>query len=342
MALDTNGLAERFKRFANRECRGSSKLYERLSVHIADDEELLHIACHAGPGQPVPNLFLAAVHYLLLKGKEHVLQAYYPSIVDDPKDPETAFVWFKDFCLNYTNELIPLLQNKLVQTNEVRRCAYLYPSFCYIYEQTKKPLALIELGTSAGLQLLWDKYRYTYNSGEMYGNVYSELDIACEMRGEGLPFFLNQSPPVSSRIGLDLHVNNLNNPEDYLWLKSLIWPEHKERIVMFQKAARCLRGESVELIEGNGVRLMSEVASKIQEDHTVCIFHTHVANQLSKVDKTELLDRIQQLGRSRKVFHLYNNLWDEDLHLDCYVDGELDELVLAETDGHGRWFEWKL
>jgi hypothetical protein len=342
MALGTKVLSDRFKVFANQECKGSSRLYEELSLNIANDEDLLEIAAKSRQGQPIPNLFLCAVHYLLLKGKHHELREYYPSIAKHHKDPTEAFTYFRDFCLQYKKDIIPLLKNKLVQTNEVRRCAYLYPSFCFIYEKVKKPLALIEIGTSAGLQLLWDQYRYSYHTNEVYGNVNAELEIISELRGEGRPSFLKNSPPVVSRIGIDLHVNHLEDPEDYLWLKSLIWPEHAERLSNFEAAARCLKRHSLELIQGNGVALLSEIASKIPQDTTICIFHTHVANQFSKDDKRELIERIQKLGEKRDVFHIYNNMWDMHLHLDYYMDGELHQLTLAETDGHARWFTWKL
>jgi hypothetical protein len=108
-------------------------------------------------------LFFGAVHYLLLKGADHPLKDFYPSIVSNPKSYEDSFEYFKDFCLTHRNEIESILKTKLVQTNEIRRCAYLYPIFCTIYEKVKKPLALIEIGTSAGLQLLWDKYSYSYD-----------------------------------------------------------------------------------------------------------------------------------------------------------------------------------
>lgn len=342
LTLEINVMADRFRVFASRECKGSSHLYEELSLRIAEDEDLLRIAACSRHGQPVPNLFLAAVHYLLLKGKDHELKEYYGSVVKDPRDCSTVFPYFRDFCLEHKNEIIPILENKLVQTNEVKRCAYLYPSFCYIYEKTKRPLALIEIGTSAGVQLLWDKFCYSYHTDEVYGNVLSELQIKSAIRSGRVPFLLKHSPPVSSRIGIDLHINDLTDPEDYLWLKSLIWPEHKERITNLEKAALCLTGRPLELIEGNAVKLITESASKIPEDSVVCVFHTHVANQFSDADKSELIERIEKLGGTRDVFHLYNNMWDSNLHLDYYLDGKVHELTLAETDGHGRWFEWKL
>lgn len=83
----------------------------------------------------------------------------------------------------YREEIITLLQTKLVQTNEVRRCAYLYPSFNYIFNKVNKPLALIEIGTSSGLQLFWDQYSYSYGTGESYGNINSNVHVTSEIRG---------------------------------------------------------------------------------------------------------------------------------------------------------------
>lgn len=342
--METNLIAQYFTTFAIRECKGSSILYEQLSEQIAADDELLELASYARPGQPVPNLFFGAVHYLLLKGHNHKLREYYRSIVNKPRDAAAAFPYFRDFCLNYRHEIIPILKNKLVQTNEVRRCSYLYPAFCYIYKKTKRPLALIEIGTSAGLQLLWDQYGYSYNSDkEVYGEALSELIITTEMQGANPPILLKQSPPVTTRIGIDLHINDINNADDYLWLKSLIWAEHTERVANFEKASQCLKKHPIKLIEGDGVKLLTEIASKIPHDSVVCVFHTHVANQIPKEAKYELVENIKNLGEDRDVFHLYNNMWDSgQIHLDYYLDGREYNETLAETDGHGRWFKWML
>ncbi|MCM3626640.1 DUF2332 domain-containing protein [Paenibacillus glycanilyticus] len=342
--VDTQVLSGQFRRFAERECKDSSILYEHLASQIADDPTLLELAAHSKPGQPAPNLLLGAVHYLLLQGTDHELALYYPSIVTEPKDTSGAFKWFKLFCEQYAVEITHLLRTKLVQTNEVRRCAYLYPSFCHIHGLTQKPLSLIEIGTSAGVQLLWDKYSYSYQPKPdlEYGQEHAALIIRSEIKGDKQPLFHKTSPPVAARIGIDLHVNNLDQPDDYLWLKSLIWPEHKERIAYFEAAADYLAKYKVELMEGDGVALLPEIISKISNDSTVCIFHTHAANQFPSETKIKLLEYIQELGKVREVFHLYNNLWDRDLHLDYYVNGIENKLTLAETDGHGRWFKWKL
>lgn len=342
LSMKKERLSTLFKNFSIKECQNSSNLYEHLALKISEDDELLEIASFARSGQPVPNLLFGVVHSMLLKGKEHDLRNYYSSIVDHPQEVEDSFPHFRDFCLSFRQALIPLLQDKIVQTNEVRRCAYLYPSFCFIYSQIKKPLSLIEIGTSAGLQLLWDLYGYSYGDDLRYGHSSSDVVISSEIRGNNKPFLLPDSPPVALRFGVDLHVNDLSNSEDYLWMKSLIWPEHKERVELFNKAVNLLKNKSINLIEGDGIAFLPDITSQIPEDTAICIFHTHVANQIPENRKQELMNHIQTIGKKRDVFHLYNNMWDRDLHLDFFIDGKEYNKVIAETDGHARWFNWKL
>jgi len=340
--LDKTKLSQRFRNFANNECKGSSKLYESLSLKIAADDELLDLSLNAKEGQPVPNLLFGAVHYLLLKGNEHVLKEYYQSIVRHPLELENSFDVFKDFCKIYKDDIISILKNKLVQTNEVRRCAYLYPSFCFIYNKIKKPLSLIEIGTSSGLQLLWDKYNYSYGTNEIFGNKDSNIRISAEIKGDNFPLFLHNSPPVISKVGLDLHINNLGDSEDYLWLKSLIWPEHLERLALFENAAQHFIENPVNLIEGDGIALLTDIVEQAPNDSAICIFHTHVANQIPKKLKYKLIEDIKTIGSKRDVFHLYNNMWDSKLHLDYFINGIEHNKTVGETDGHGRWFTWEL
>ncbi|QTM99757.1 DUF2332 family protein [Sediminibacillus dalangtanensis] len=336
-------LSERFQHFSLYECRGSSRLYECLATEIADDDELLRLSGHAREDQPTPNLLLGAVHYLLQQS-DHPLKRFYASLTTVPEKPEKAFYWFKDFCRNHETEIKQLLTEKLVQTNEVRRCAYLYPIFCHIYQQTKHPLSLIELGSSAGLQLLWDKYAYQYEHGSIVGNADAQLVLTAEVREGQLPLLRKKSPPVAERIGIDLHINHLNDPEDYAWLKALIWPEHQTRRKAFERAAMQCQKEASDLtlIEGNGVDLLEEVAAEIPFDSTICVFHTHVANQIPSREKKKLIDRIKHISKNREIFHIYNNMSDPLLHIDRVSEGKESHEIVGRTDGHGSWFEWRL
>lgn len=340
--LNKEALSRIFMAFAKNECKGSSEMYEYLALKISEDKELLELCTNAREGQPVPNLFFGAVHYLLLKGNDHNLKNFYPSIVANPRSYIKSYEYFKEFCLINRSEIIQILQTKLVQTNEVRRCGYLYPVFGYIYERTKKPLALIEIGTSAGLQLIWDKYAYSYNENELVGNINSGLKIRSKFIGEKLPFVKLTPPPISKRIGIDLNTIDLTNAEELLWLKALIWTEHKERLTMFEKAANYVKEATIQFIEGDGVTLLNKLVEKISKDNTICVYHTHVANQMTIETRKSLLNMIESVGKNRDVFHIYNNIQDRYLHLDFYMNGLEHKHTIAETDGHGRWFKWLL
>lgn len=334
--------SKKFRNFAITECKNSSKLYEFLSFEISEDDEILELAEHAREGQPSSNLLFGAVHFLLLKGKEHYLREFYPSIVEKPRNVEESFLAFKDFCRQFSDEIIPLLQEKLLQTNEVRRCSYLFPTFQHIFDVVGKPLALIEIGTSAGLQLLWDQYSYSYGTNEVFGNKESTLHITAEVRGHKTPNLQDFIPPVATRIGIDLHPIDLRDGENALWLKALIWPEHHERQELFEKGTDYVKTNELRLIQGNGVELLHDVSKEFPREYAICVFHTHVANQMPSEAKTRLLEQISRIGAEREIFHLYNNIQDRYLHLDYYLDGKEYKNVVGETEGHGRWFTWEL
>ena len=335
-------LSEKFVSFAEKECKGSSLLYEYLSREISCDDELLDICEQARDGQPIPNLFLGAVHFLLLKGYDHPLKEYYPSIVSNPKPYQESFITFKEFCRENKNEIVLIIKTRLVQTNEVRRCTYLYPIFCAVFEKVKKPLALIEIGTSAGLQLLVDKYSYSYEGNEIYGADNSKLLLTGKIKGENTPILSKTPPPIAKRIGIDLNTIDLHDGDQRLWLKSLIWPEHKERLVMLENAASYIKEYPVHLVEGDGIGLLPNYVESISQDYVICIFHTHVANQMTLEMKKNLLNVVESIGKERDVFHIYNNIQDRYLHLDSFFNGEESNHTIAETDGHGRWFKWLL
>ncbi|MRG85906.1 DUF2332 domain-containing protein [Salinibacillus xinjiangensis] len=335
-------ISEKFRNFAIKECKGSSELYETLSISISKDDEILQLASMAREGQPIPNLLFGAVHYLLLKGKNHKLKEYYPSMVEAPSDVEDSFFYFNDFCQQYSGEIITILKEKSVQTNEVRRCAYLFPAFQFVYDIVKKPLALVEIGTSAGLQLLWDQYSYSYGTNQIYGNEESNVHISSKIVGKNRLIMKDSIPPVASRIGVDLQTMDVNNQENYLWLNALIWPNHHERRVLFEKAVHYVKNNTLTLIEGDGVGLLKQLSERISKDYTLCIFHTHVANQMPIEVKTNLLEQVKSIGSDREIFHIYNNIQDSRLHLDYYLNGEESKNVIGETDGHGRWFSWEL
>ncbi|MBQ0138381.1 MAG: DUF2332 domain-containing protein [Kurthia sp.] len=333
-------LQEIFTRFAENECQNSSKLYEILAQAIATDKELLAVASQIPYEQPAPQLFFASINYLL-KDSTDILRQYYPNYTASPLPAEEAFVPFKAFVKKNHLQLAFLFATKLVQTNEVRRCAYLYPMLCEIFQTHQQPLALIEIGASAGLQLGIDHYQFAYGD-ETVGNESSELTLTSDNRGDSLPESIHLSMQVATRIGMDLRTLNVQEEEDLLWLEALIWPEHEERRQLLKKAASITRELPIQLVDGDATKKLLRIAKNVPQNEMLVIFHTYVANQFTEEAKMNLMRSLIEISKCRPVYHIYNHLYDQQLHQDFLDSDHIEEVRrLEQTDGHAHWFEWK-
>mgnify|MGYP001424715823 CR=1 FL=1 len=198
-AVDHERLVTLFRNWSDVEAVANlSPLYQLLGNAVADDAELLDLAGEALPGQPPPNVLFAAVHALLAHRPGHPLAAYYATLGGSRAAAPEAVGLFREFCLEHRDELLPAIRTRLVQTNEVRRSAILLPAFASVEEDAGQPLALFEIGPSAGLNLLFDRYRYRFGDVEI-GPAGSPVVLESEPRGAvpALPI-----PAVASRCRL--------------------------------------------------------------------------------------------------------------------------------------------
>jgi len=335
-----------FQRYMEFDARGASPLYEHLSVRVAADPELLELTTHARKGQPVPNLLFGSVQYLLLKGVQHPLAAYYPSISGDTmlNWVEDPYPLFRAFCLEHYDEIKHMIATRLVQTNEVRRCACLLPAFGLVVQQARGlPLALVEIGASAGLNLLWDRYGYDYGEDGRYGDMHSPVQLRCHLRGERRPVFSAMLPAVASRIGIDLDPIDVRNAEETLWLQALIWPEHDKRLHMLQNAIEIARQEPPQLVAGDALDLLPTIMASVPPDTALCLFHTFVLNQFLPVDR-ERLTALFAAEATRRDLYVISIAWlygeVPQLTLQSFQDGIQTVRKLAFCSGHARWMEW--
>ncbi|WP_158056216.1 DUF2332 domain-containing protein [Halorussus halophilus] len=343
-------LREQFRSFADW-CVGTSPLYERLARGVADDSELLALAAETPDGRSPPHLLLAGVQYLLFERRDHELADFYPSVTTDATDPdeEDPFPAFREFALENADEIRDLLASRRTQTNAVRRCAALMPAFEVVSRRAnRRPLALVEVGPSAGLNLLWGRYCYDYGSFGRYGNSDSPVVLESEVRGESTPPFPENDglPPVESRVGLDLNPLDVTDDADALWLRSLVWPEHDERHDILDGAIEVARREPPELREGDALELLPDALAEIPPETPVCVFDTQVRYQFSDEMRERFDDLLLAAGENRELYSLSGDLtadWAENgivLTLQTVEDGTFHSERLATYEQHGRWVEW--
>ncbi len=242
----TDAIAAQFRRFAEKEARGHSPLYEELAMGVAGDAAILaHLADLPLPKQQ-PNLLLAA--FRLHHGAPNSFAAFRARLLGDPAP------------------VLATIRARRTQTNEVGRCAVLLPVLARLHQ----PLALIEVGASAGLCLNPDHYAYDYGAGRI-GPADAPVLICRPGDGTPVPTAL---PRIAWRSGLDLEPITPRDTDAMAWLEALIWPDQAERLARFRAAMAVLRRNPVRLRQGDLTRDLVALLDEVPVGPTIVVYHT--------------------------------------------------------------------
>ena len=204
-------------------------------------------------GSALPLRFMGAIHRLVLSGRAPELAAFFPSAGGDRDGAEERWLAFVATLEHHAEELPALIESP-VQTNEVGRAAALVGGFMLVAAEAGLPLRLLEVGTSAGLNLRFDRYRYDW--GEVVLG-----DAASPVRFEQ-PFDRGRCAGIRDPRGRRSAVAATAaramppRPEDRLTLLSYVWPDQLDRIERLQAAfeigARVPNGRSPTQMPASG------------------------------------------------------------------------------------------
>jgi hypothetical protein len=242
-------LADWYTIFAATEARGQSASYERLALAVAQSDDLLDFLMSLPAERRQPNLFLAAIRHL------HGV-------------PQTA-ERLAEIVRRDTAHIRSLMLSRATQTNEPARCAVLLP----VLASLPQPLALIEVGASAGLCLLPDRYGYDYGTTRIAPHGSAPM-FRCATRGAvPLPAAV---PQIVWRRGLDLNPIDIHSDEDVAWLETLVWPERQERAQNLRSAIDIARRDPPPVFKGDLLTDLEPLIAAAPADATVVVFHTAV------------------------------------------------------------------
>jgi hypothetical protein len=363
-------LPDHFRGFAAVVENDGGTTYPAICRGVADDPEVLSILDGAPLPQRRPLLLLAAVHFLLLGGAEHPLAAYYDTVAavrgfpfrSPGGDPAAAFA---DFCRSYREALVELAATRSTQTNEVGRCNALMPGLCHVAAQHgwDEPLALLDLGTSAGLNLLFDDYAYRYRARDgddvvQAGAEGSAVRLECTVRSELRALPELRLPGVSARVGLDLAPVDTSSSDEARWLLACQWPDNPARFARLRAALANLRASAdpPRLERGDMVADLVRVAETAGEGEPLVVFHSWVAAYLDEDRQRALAAAVGALASTRAVHHLYLEAAFETPGLPTppplpregpdlatalvHVAPGSDPVRLADAHPHGYWIRW--
>ncbi|GAB3446690.1 DUF2332 domain-containing protein [Actinophytocola sediminis] len=361
-------ISSRLRWFAEDHAVSISPLYSHLAGQAADDEDLVGLLTATSADSAHPTLLFAAVQRVLQTEPFHALANYYPSLGGSYGPDSETWPLFRSFVLERADRVRALIATHVTQTNEVRRCATLYPAVAMAARQARTPVALLEVGTSAGLLLGMANYSYRYQTEQagqvVAGPARSTVGLHCALAvapGANLPS-IPKKLAVATRIGLDPNPVDLTDEDQYAWLEACIWPDQPERLRLFGAAASAQRKSRPELVAGDAVDGIAGVADRIPADEPIVVLTSNVLWLLSDERREAFIAELGTLAERRPVWWVSLEgyraamtylLPDRDdlvaprgertfgvLGLVRWADGAPQATALARTAWHGERMEW--
>jgi hypothetical protein len=314
---DVQKIAEGYRNFAD-EASAESPGYSELAAAVAGDHDVLQFLATLPAGKRQPNLLFAALRFL----------------GDAPADGATLH----DRVRSGAERLRATMLSRATQTNEPARCAAFLP----VLARIDGPLALVEVGTSAGLCLYPDRYSYEYD-GRPVGRR-QEVHLHCATSG---PFPLpDHLPQVVARIGIDLNPLDVTDPDDRAWLRALVWPGpvEDERLQRLDAAAAVAAEDPPTLLAGDLVERLPDALALVPDGATPVVLHTAVLPYVGSDHRTAFVEQVRSLpvrwiaqegaGMVPGTGEPYPGGWGPYFVLS--LDGE----PLAHTAPHGGRVDW--
>jgi hypothetical protein len=336
------GTADWYRNFGTVDAPGSSPCYAEWSLGIAGDPELIRRIEQWPHNKRQPLLILAAARFL---GAEI-----------------SPFGAFREFLLARWNDVSRIVLSRATQTNEAGRCATLLPSLARIAAAEGRPLALIEVGASAGLALFPDKYAYEYDDGASVTRLAPDPDAQSAAGGppvlrctvEGAVPLPAELPKVVWRAGIDLNPLDINDPDDVAWLEALIWPEQDFRRERLRQAIAIAQQDPPLLVAGDLNEQLVALAAKAPSDAALVVFHSAVMAYVGSSGRQAFRATIGRLAAERGCHWLSNEGHTVIAQADGSVvvpemdDARLRGRFLLLQDGvpvaiagpHGQTLEW--
>lgn len=351
-ALEVVACRKQFADFARQTSKGTP-LYSRIAAGVADDPDLAALLTIAPEQQRLPVLLLACVHSLVLDEPDSELATFYPNLAGRSVvvgDPVPAF---RAFCVSHRDQLGHLLSTRHTQTNEIGRTALFLPCFGEL-EREVGPLAHVDVGASAGLNLLLPHYDFAYEPGGVVA-AGSVVRLTCGTRGPvPVP---ERHPPVDAAVGIDPSPIDVRDPDQARWLEACVWPDQVERFERLSAAIGLARDLGVDVRRGDAVGDIARVVSEQAGHGHPVVTTSWVMNYLTGDERRAFVAELDRIGSATYVSLVYAEspglcgelpgipparATDQPTALVVvrWRNGRRRVSYVADAHPHGAWMHW--
>ena len=296
------------------------------------------------PGDPsadaLPLRLCGALHALALDSDSPFAALYPPRATKLDRD---GLVRELNAALRTNRPYFERMLQQPPQTNEIGRSAVFLGGFAEIARNTQRPLALLEIGASAGLNLRWDRYRFELGPAS-WGDPASSVRIVSQWRGS--PPALRTAIEVAARAGCDAAPLDPRLEADRRSLLAYVWPEQLERVARLRAALKLARADGLAVDRADAAEWLERQLAHRRPGVATVVYHSIVWQYLAEATKEEVHAAIESAGRQATARAPL--AW---LAFEFEVDGQRPELTLTQWPGgvrrrlatahpHGAFVDW--
>ena len=302
---------------------------------------MARIRAWGGPplADALPLRIAGGLYALHLQGAEPGLAPIYRG-----EAPADAVARVASALERHEQALLPWLDGP-PQTNEAGRSWAFAASMLWLVEQgCPAEFALFELGSSAGINLMMDRYAFDLG-GVTAGPKEARMRIAPEWRGAPPP-----ADPfrIVSTQGCDVAPVDLIEPDQALRLRAYIWPELTERFARMDAAVAAAREAAPRIAKRRAGDFVAEVLARPAEPGvTRMIAHSVVWQYIPAGERQSITASMEAAGARATaetplawvMLEANRDTHGHELTVRWWPGGP-EPKKLATAHPHGSWVEW--
>lgn len=288
----------------------------------------------------MPLRIAGGLHNLVLTGTDRRLEPVYAGLVTDQAAIDAIVV---DLVETYDTLLLPWLDGP-PQTNEAGRSWAFMAALLWLSDKIGPHFALYELGASAGINTMMDRYRFDLG-GVCVGPEASPMRIEPEWRGSPPP---DQPVEIISIKGCDQAPVDLTDAEAGLRLKSYVWPEATARMGRIDAAIALAHEAAPDIVRQDaGEFALSMLSAEPQSGVARVLIHSIVWQYLPDATQQQITEAMEQAGQKASMdaplawisLETNRETFRHELHVRYWPGGE-ERALLGFGHPHGAWAEW--
>ncbi|RKR75321.1 DUF2332 domain-containing protein [Frondihabitans australicus] len=323
--------AQRFADFARAAADGGSPVYAEWAAGMAASPDLLAIVDRAWPTQRQPVLVFAVARWL---GAE-----------------TGSFEGLRAWLTSHADGFVTELDRRFTQTNDVRRVGPVAVALTRLLRsstdgsqgsQEPRPVALLEVGASAGLGLYPDRYDLAIGParlGDSASGVAVSVAVDAPDDHSATPAAL---PPIAYRGGLDLAPVDVTRADDRLWLETLLWPGQDDRVALLRAACAVAAADPPTLLTGDAVDGLDALVGLAPPGTRPVVVTSGTLVYLPGARRQAFVDRVRELGvrwisyeKTGILTGVHATIPDPALASGWFATLALDGRAIALGDAHG-------